>query len=478
MAITTPTDVLKWPVIGRFLRWPGSRYAMQAPLLAVAALMIWQGLTGPQLAPRNVATVFTWIHYRGALILTLIIAGNLFCMACPFMLPRNLARKLFRPVRHWPAALRNKWVSAALFIAVLFSYELFDLWDSPWWTAWLIIGYFAVALLVDALFTNASFCKYVCPLGQFNLVSSTISPLELTVADAGVCATCETRDCIKGTPDPVRPGRLARRGCELSLFQPEKHGNMDCTLCLDCVYACPHDNITLTTRLPASELWSDRRRSGVGLFSQRRDLAALAIVFTFGSLLNAFGMVSPVHTAEAWVGRLLGTTHESAILGAMFGFGFIIEPVVLLFAAAWITRRLAGGTRSLLQVVTRFSYGLIPVGVGVWAAHYSFHTLAGIATFIPVTQDALASAGIHWLGAPLWHLRGIPPGLLRPLEYGVMCLGIVGSLLVCYRIAEREYGGRARAAFVPWALLALALGAAAMWLMSQPMEMRGMMMMT
>jgi len=471
-----PVDVLRWPLVGRFLRWPGSRYAMQAPLFAVALLMVWHGLTGPQVSPRNAATVLTWVHYRGALVLALLVAGNLFCMACPFMLPRNLARRLFRPVRHWPARLRNKWVAISLLVAVLFCYELFDWWDSPWWTAWLIVGYFAVALLVDAVFSGASFCKYVCPIGQFNFVASTVSPLELRVADPGVCSSCQTRDCIKGTPDPRGSSRLARRGCELALFQPEKHGNLDCTLCLDCVYACPHDNIALTTRLPASELWSDRRRSGVGLVTRRPDLAVLAIVFAFGALLNAFGMVSPVHAAEAWIGQRLGTTSEPAILGSLFTFGLVVEPAILLLLVAWLTRRLARSDEPLPAVTTKFAYGLIPLGMGVWLAHYSFHMLAGLLVFIPVLQDALGSLGLGWVGGPAWHLRGIPPGLVRPLEYGLLSLGIVGSLLVAYRIAEREYPARTRAAFAPWAGLTLALGVAALWLMSQPMEMRGIMM--
>lgn len=463
-------------MIGRFLKWPGSRYAMQTVLFVVAALMVWHGLTGPQMAPRNAATVLTWVHYRGALVLALLVAGNLFCMACPFMLPRNLARKLFRPVRHWPAALRNKWLAIGVLVAVLFSYELFDLWDSPLWTAWLIVGYFALAVLVDALFTNASFCKYVCPLGQFNFVASTVSPLELKVSDPDVCESCETRDCINGTPDPERPLRLSRRGCELALFQPVKRGNMDCTLCLDCVYACPHDNIALTTRLPASELWDDGRRSGVGFFSRRLDLAVLAVVFTFGALLNAFGMVSPVHAAQAWIGDVLGTDSDAAILGALFGLGMVVEPVVLLLLAGWITRRVTGSGDGLLPIVTRFAYSLIPLGLGVWVAHHTFHTLAGLWTFVPVVQDALRSVGLGVLGEPLWHLRGVPPGLVLPLEYGLLTLGIVGSLLVAWRIAQREHPERAGGAFAPWAVLVVGLGVAGLWLLSQPMEMRGMLM--
>lgn len=471
------TDILRWPVVGRFLKWPGSRIVMQIPLLAIAVLMVWHGLTGPQLAPRNLATVVTWVHYRGALVLGLLVAGNLFCMACPFMLPRTLARKLFAPARHWPAPLRNKWLAIFALVAVLFCYELFDLWDTPLWTAWLIIGYFAAALLVDAFFTGAPFCKYVCPIGQFNFVASTVSPLELKVEDQDVCERCETRDCINGTPHPTQPARLSHRGCELALFQPQKRGNLDCTLCLDCVYACPHDNIGLKARLPASELWDKGRRSGVGLLSQRPDMAVLVVAFTFGALLNAFGMVSPVHALEAWIGATLDTNSETVILSTLFTFGLIVEPAVLLLLAGWFTRRLTKSTESLLPVVTRFAYALVPLGLGIWVAHYSFHFFSGLLTLIPVTQDAALAAGITWLGEPLWQLRGLPPGTVLPLEYIVLSFGILASLVVGHRIAERDYPERTLAAFLPWAALTVLLGAAAIWLLAQPMEMRGMMMM-
>src|SRR5262245_7943339 len=255
---------------------------MQIPLFIVALAMIAHGLLGPQLSPQNMATVLTWVHYRGVLVVALLAPCNLFCMACPFMLPREIARRFFRPVRHWPRRLRNKWLAIGLFVLILFVYELFDLWSSPWWTAWLILAYFAGALAADGVFRNASFCQSVCPIGQFNFVASTLSPLEVAISDPDVCARCETYDCIRGTRDPQDPAAVVRRGCELALFQPRKTGNMDCTFCLDCVHACPHDNVALTTRLPGSELWIDPRRSGLGRFSKRKDLAALALVFTFG----------------------------------------------------------------------------------------------------------------------------------------------------------------------------------------------------
>lgn len=467
------TDLLQLPVIGRFLKWKYARPALQLPLLLGAIVMVVHGLTGPQLAPRNLASLLTWVHYRGVLIIVLLVAGNFFCMGCPFMLPRDLARRFFKPVRNWPQWLRNKWLAIGLLVLVLFSYELFDLWGSPWWTAWLIIGYFAAALAVDALFKHASFCKYVCPIGQFNFAASTLSPLEVKVRDTNTCATCTTVDCIKGTRHADDRALVLQRGCELALFQPEKVGNMDCTFCLDCIHACPHDNIGITTRLPGSELWDDTRRSGVGLFSKRKDLAALATIFMFGALLNAFGMVSPVYAVQEWIAGLLGTTNEVPVLGILFVLILVVEPVLLMGGAALWSRKAGGTHEPLIPLMTRFAYALIPLACGVWAAHYSFHLLTGLWTFIPVTQAAFADFGLPLLGTPLWQLTGLAPGAVYPLEIGLLSLGLLGSLLVAYRIAERDAPQRARPVFIPWATLCVLLYAAALWLLSQPMEMRG-----
>src|SRR5690606_5171992 len=191
------TDLLRLPLLGSFLRWRWARPVMQAVLLGVAVVMVVHGLLGPRLAPWNLATLLTWVHYRGFLILALVAAGNLFCMGCPFMLPRNTARRFFRPAFNWPRPLRNKWLAIALFVAILFAYEHYALWGEPRWTAVLILAYFGGALLVDGLFRNASFCKYVCPLGQYNFVAATVSPLEVKAANLDVCAACTTRDCIR-----------------------------------------------------------------------------------------------------------------------------------------------------------------------------------------------------------------------------------------------------------------------------------------
>jgi hypothetical protein len=475
-------DLLRWPVVGRLLRWRYGRCALQLPLFLLAAVLVLHGLYGPDLAPKNLATLVTWVHYRGLLVLVLLVAGNFFCLACPFLLPRELARRLFRPVWNWPRPLRNKWLAVGLFVAVLFAYELFGLWGAPRWTAWLIVAYFAAALAVDALFKHGSFCKWVCPIGQFNFLSSMVSPLEVKVRDTTVCASCRTKDCIRGTLAPATSaessGRVSlpvvvQRGCELALFQPLKVGNLDCTFCLDCVHACPHDNVGLVSRLPGAELLADTQRSGVGRIHGRKDLAALVLVFTFGALLNAFGMVSPVYAVQAWLSRLLGTTNRAPVLGLLFVAALVAEPAVLLGLAAWATRRATGARAGLLALGTRYTYSLVPLGFAVWLAHYAFHFLTGVLTVIPVTQNALAELGRPLLGEPAWRLGGLRAGAVYPMQVGFLALGLIGSWVVAVRLGRKECAASPWRAYLPWLLLHAVLFASAVWLMAQPMEMRG-----
>jgi ferredoxin len=464
---------MKVPGLRRLFHWRHLRTVLQIPLLIVSVAMILDGLLGPSLAPKNLATTLSWVHFRGALVLVLLCAGNFFCLACPFMLVRNMARRFFHPRWNWPQKLRNKWVSVGLFALILFCYEEFSLWSSPWWTAWLIVGYFLAVLVVDGLFKHASFCKFVCPIGQFNFVASTISPLEVKVRDLEVCDSCGTKDCIRGRRAPGPDLVVVQRGCELALFQPLKVGNMDCTFCLDCVHACPHDNIGILSRLPASELMVDPRRSGIGRFSQRKDLAALAIVFSFGALLNTFGMVSPVYALESWLAGILHVGSKAPVLGVLFALFLVVEPAVLLGIAAWLTQISGGSRRALVPLAVRYTYGLVPLGFGMWLAHYSFHFLTGLYTVVPVTQSALARLGWAAFGSPRWTWLGIPMRFVQPLEVGFLVLGLAGSLLVIHQLAAGDCAERPLRAFAPWAVVAVVLWVAAMWMMFQPMDMRG-----
>ncbi|WP_428306741.1 cytochrome c oxidase assembly protein [Lacipirellula sp.] len=462
-------DLFRMPLLGALLRWRHFRPLLQCTVGLLAVAVILDGLLGPQLSPLNLAGVLPWIHWRGVLIFGLLIAGNLFCMACPFTLPRGIARRFWQPTRSWPRALRNKWLAVALVALFLWSYEAFALWDSPWLTAWIALAYFAAALLVDSLFAGASFCKYVCPIGQFNFVQSLVSPLEVTVRDANVCANCTTKECIRGS--------ATLPGCEMGLYQPRKAGNFDCTFCLDCVHVCPHGNVGMLTTTPGGAIWSDRLRSGIGRWSARPDVAALALVLVFGAFANAAGMVAPV---LAWQDRLRadwGDLPPLAIPTAFYACAIIVIPLLAAVTTGLLSRQWGRLTETTSKVVARFTLALAPLGFGMWLAHYSFHFLASWDTIIPATQRFATDLGVEWLGPPAWICACCRPAADWIIRFELVALGsgLLLSLYAMLRIGESMAvsGRRALFAAIPWCAAAIVLYASGVWILLQPMEMRG-----
>src|SRR5262249_37342491 len=159
-----------------------------------------------------------------------------------------------------------------------------------------------------------------------------------------------------------------------------------CTGCLDCVHACPHDNVGLLARPPAAELVSDPPRSGVGRFSRRPDLAVLALVIVFGAFANAAGMVGPVVAWQEQLGWALGAPSRRLTVTAFYLFALGVLPVLAAGAAAVLARRWGRLKAGRLEVASRFAYTLVPLGFGMWLAHYGFHLLTSYDAAWPAVQ--------------------------------------------------------------------------------------------
>lgn len=414
-----------------------SKLASQIALAFLSILLIAEGLWGSQFAPKNLTTLLVWVHYRGLLVFLLVVWGNAFCLGCPFILVRNAARVFISPKYLWPKKLQNKWIGIFLFVAILFFYEYLSLWADPKKTALVIIIFFLSALMVDLIFKHASFCKYLCPIGQFNFLASSVSPQEVKAININTCLECKTLDCLKGNKTSTE---INKRGCELLLLIPKKVGNLDCTFCLDCIDACPHDNIEIASRLPTSELWEDSHRSGVGSFSNRFDLLVFIIIFTFGALLNAFSMVAPAVVIDQFLKNYFNLQSEFLLLLVQFVLFLILLPLIIL----------PKKNKVLIP-------SLIPLGFSIWIAHYSFHLLTGIFTFVPLLTKM--TIPIHLMGAPL--------SIVTPIQYGVLFLGTLLSITTLLKMTEQKMER------IKWVTSFLIIAFLALWIMSLPMQMRG-----
>lgn len=437
---------------------------MQFLLFGLAGLIVLDGLRGPQVSAMNLAGVLPWTHWRGLTVIALLVAGNFFCMACPFMLVRDAGRKLLPARWEWPTFLRSKWLAVGLIAVYLWAYESFSLWDNPWATAWLIVGYFGTALVVDGFFRGASFCKYVCPIGQFHFVQALGSPMEVKVRDEEVCRTCRTADCLKGNE--------RQRGCELGLFLPRKQGNMDCTFCLDCVKACPRDNVGILAVTPGADLWRETPRSSVGKYETRPDLAALVLVLVFGAFVNAAGMVAPMTAKLDGLAEIIGSRAGAVTL--FLTLGLAVAPALGVWLCGWAGRRVATDAGKARRA---FSMALAPLGIAMWVAHFVFHLVTASHTPIPVFQRLAQEVGISGLGEPNWGITSWSFEGLLAMEFLLLDAGMLFTLYALWRVANRlALPGKQLRLFLPWATLAATLYACGVWIIFQPMEMRGTMM--
>jgi polyferredoxin len=460
-------DLLRLPVAGGFLRWRYGRMALQGVAFVIAFLVIADGFLGRPMGAMNLAGVLPWTYVRGLGVIALLVMGNIFCMSCPFMLPRELGHRLGLAGFKWPRWLRSKWLAVALMILFFWSYEVFDLWDHPSRTAWLLVAYFAAAFVVDTFFRGASFCKYVCPLGQFNYAGSLLSPFSLEARSQSTCERCTTHDCIAGN--------MQQRGCELQLYMPQKVGNMDCTLCMDCVKACPHDNIGLFAVAPVRDVLRDPVRSSVGRISSRIDIAVLALAVVLSAFANAGVMVAPVATR-------LSALHASPTAG-LLSLGVLSAAVVAFLLVADVAGLWLGGRRSNLsrrEVFCRFSQALLPLGMAMWMAHLLFHLFTGWATLGPAIHQAAGDFGWHFFAPAQWVMG---PPLLRAdsmlsLQLVLLDAGLLVTLYLGWRLALQWAAGAGRAVLLllPWATTVALAYAAGVWILLQPMQMRGVIM--
>jgi ferredoxin len=497
-------DLLRWSGLRRLLRWRYARLILQLPIALLALLVLIDGFTGVQLAPRNLATTSVWLHYRGLVVLALLTVGNLFCASCPLMLtrgPARFAKRLLPREWRWPTALRSKLLVWALMLGYFYAYEAFDLWASPWLTAWLVLGYFGSAWVIDTLFPAGTFCRYVCPLGNFNFVLASASPTIVSTIEPSVCLSCEQKPCLHGrisdhataearwrTPSgallhandgPRKAAFIPRHeithdngsgrfpGCETGLFVPAITSNLDCTLCGNCLRACPYDNVTLRLRSVAREGIAAAWR-GRGL----RSALLLGISLSTWGMLNAFAMVPAYYQVADTLAAALNTRAEWLLLAVIFAVTTTLG-LALAFAASHVADRLAGAPAASPWVaVERWGMVWVTLGVGFWAAHYLFHFLTGALAIVPVFEHFFALRGFAI--DPQWRFAQLVPSRwLFPIGAGVVSLATLVALWQVGRIALRDFGNRGLAAAWWLGLLVLAVAVLQVLLLGLPMEMRG-----
>jgi hypothetical protein len=161
-----------------------------------------------------------------------------------------------------------------------------------------------------------------------------------------------------------------------------------------------------------------------------------------------------------------------------FLIGLVLAPPILVGAAMLAGRALAHIRSSARELFCRFSLALLPVGLAMWGAHLLFHLSIAWSTAWPVMQRVAGDLRVDWLGTPHWTSSSplFAPDVVLDIQLLLLDAGILLSLYAGWHVAG-DYTNRARAGLLlltPWATVAAALYAVGIWVLLQPMQMRGM----
>ncbi len=458
-------DLFRLPGLRRVVKSTYFPFLVRLVPAALFVFVVATGLLGRKYG--SLAAPFTWLFWWTLLIFFVAFGGKIFCAACPWDFFANLFQ-FGRPHgskrcagglnRKWPRALANTYVAVGFFIVFTWLELGVDIARNSYLTALLGLAVVILVVLFALVYERRAFCRYACPVGRISGIYAQFSPLELRRRDEEVCRRCRTKDCIRGTerstPCPTWevPFRLEQ--------------NTYCILCTECIRSCPNDNLTLRVRPPALDLHN--------LATYRFDEALLIWVIL---VLTFFHGLTMTNLWSEWTSRLgswLGTSHVGS---------FTVLMSALLAAAAALFWSVDAALRKVYNrsgLSHRLVYGFVPIALGYHIGHNTMHVMREIAYLVPVLNDPFGFG---------WNLFGWRDYVAGPLaDHGTMVLVEVAAICVGFyfsasvvrsraaKLAAEEptlgpRGGRVLYA-VHFALLFL-FGVLALWLVAQPMVMRG-----
>lgn len=139
--------------------------------------------------------------------------------------------------------------------------------------------------------------------------------------------------------------------------------------------------------------------------------------------------------------------------------------VALLGLASWVVSKINPVT--FVENFARFGYAIIALDIAAHIAHNLFHLLAEGKSIV-YTALSLFGTDAHGASTALLDI-----GAIQVLQFGLIALGLIGSLYTVYRIAQSNYPkGQVWATCAPYTVLLVVFTAMNVVLFSLPMAMR------
>ncbi|MFB2881603.1 sigma 54-interacting transcriptional regulator [Floridanema aerugineum] len=418
------------PWLRRFLRspwWPDRiNYWFTFSFFAFVVAILF---LAPQNRQENFALNLFWAWWWPLILIGFPFVGRLWCAVCPFMIYGEITQKLSlwlwpRQLKRWPRQSAEKWGGWFLFglFALIFLWEeLWNLENTAYLSACLLLLITAGAMIFSTIFERRFWCRYLCPIGGMNGLFAKLSMTELRAQQGTCSAECTTYQCYKGGPQ--KGEGLATNGCPLYSHPAQLEDNKDCVLCMTCLKACPHRSVELNLRPPGIELWTTH--------TPHTYEVALLMLLLGGVFLHRLPEIN------AWLGLNLDLTQFWTHLG--FSLAALLLPVLVIFVAYGWIKLVIWWTVSRTQNFIKprsfieLAYGYLPLVLGANLAHYLRLGLGEAGRILPVS---LATFGLHGEGLPIVVAH---PAVIAFLQGVTLIFSVLCSVILTQKIARQSF---------------------------------------
>ena len=417
------------------------------PTLVVFGYIIYSLLWGPGVASANLGTSLTWVLWWPLIPLAMFLVGRLWCGICPFGTVIDVVQKAVGLNRPVPRFLKRYgiWIIDATFLGITWADHAFGVVESPRGSGYLLGLLLAGSVVTAVLYERRAWCRYLCFLGGLSGNYARTAGIQLK-ATPEICKTCKEQYCYRG--------RGSIPGCPVFETPRAMNSMVNCNLCGQCLKACPNDSLQLVVQKPTAGLWFIARPKFAEAF--------LAVVIVGIVLVQNITMLS---FWEPLMETLQGVLFGSRV--AAFTSVFLVAmgvPFLMMAAAAHVTGAQTG--ESLARTFARFGYAVIPLDLAGHMAHNFFHLFAeGKA----IAFNTAALFDVYVTGS----LALFSTSTIQALQFGVLGLGVAGSIFTAYKIAQRSAGQRGTLlALLPQLIVLVIFGLVNVYLFTLPMAHR------
>lgn len=354
----------------KFLVSDKTLIALQGLVLSFFLVIIGATLFFPAQLPGIVGNALVWGPWWVLLVVCFLLLGRVWCTICPLSTAGRLMNRIVRLDKSPPAIIKDRsaFIIPIGFVLIIWLEHSFHMISSPRPTGFLLIGLILFAAIFAITYERETWCRYLCPLGNFGSIFS-LGAVLFVRSNPNVCATkCTTHNCNKGSDEYA--------GCPVfhhPLFARNSH---ICKLCFNCIKSCPHGSARFYLRPPLVRIW------------QQVDIAETITFFSF-----VLFFLAPV---------VLG----SEKLPTLTGIGGFTIAVLISIALAFLCQFrlptiLFGEDEQKELRTTRFGLILLLLAWGPFAA-FQFGHIPGLDTlYITTGSDSLLTDIIGKSGIPM-----------------------------------------------------------------------------